>query len=128
MENLTFGSAEHQALYGNVDVRNGKSVISVKGIIEDLKSGLTRLPSAKAYNSTVGCISEKYNINADDIKSLFQHPALKNKKTQVIKVINFILEDDVTDTAEEVAVDNGLEAVEEAVVETTPEANAWMSS
>ena len=69
MEKLTFGSEEHIAKYGKIQVNaEGQSIISVKGILHDLKNGMSRFPNGKTHNPEIGSISEKYNISADDIK------------------------------------------------------------
>ena len=63
-------------------------VITVSQIILDLDSGLGR-PQIK----------EKYSLNADEMKHLFQHPSLKKRRPKrALNKINFTLVDDVTPT------------------------------
>ena len=63
-----------------------KPTISTSGVLEDLKSGLTR-----------DDIKAKYGISNADMKVLFQNPHLKNKKTRKPKELGFILVDDISD-------------------------------
>ena len=74
--------------------------ITVSQILADLKSGLTRDE-----------IGEKYGLNKAQVKAVFSHPKLKNKKTIKQKGAAFILVDDTEAVNEQQAV---LESGEEA--------------
>ncbi len=68
--------------------------LTVSSILDDLNNGLTR-----------DDIRTKYKMSPKDIKELFKHPKLKNKKTKTVYVPGFELEDDtenVTTDAEQV--------------------------
>jgi len=62
-----------------------KIQLTISGLLADLKNGLTR-----------DDIGAKYNLNKTQVKQVFKHPKLKNKKT--IKPVEplFDLVDDTT--------------------------------
>lgn len=65
-----------------------QKTITLSGILEDLDSGLSR-PQIK----------EKYELNGMEIKQLFQHPMLKNRRPKrALTRISFTLVDDVSST------------------------------
>ena len=68
--------------------------ISIKGILDDLTNGLTRTVDGKGYNSELGSIEQKYELSKSDVKEIFKHPLLANKKTKLPR--SFVLVDDVT--------------------------------
>ena len=68
--------------------------ISIKGILDDLTNGLTRTVDGKGYNSELGSIEQKYELSKSDVKEIFKHPLLANKKTKLPRA--FVLVDDVT--------------------------------
>mgnify|MGYP003653336373 CR=1 FL=1 len=70
--------------------------ISIKGLLQDLKKGLTRTKASGGYDSEVGSIEEKYELSAADVKRMFKHPLLANRKTIPVAKEAFILIDDVT--------------------------------
>ena len=77
--------------------------ISIAGLLEDLSNGLTRTNNGKGYNPTLGSIEEKYDLSKTEVKDIFRHPLLANKKTKAPRT--FLLVDDVTsseNTAERV--------------------------
>lgn len=63
--------------------------ITVSGVLNDLKNGLSREE-----------IGAKYGLNKSQVKDLFQHPKLKNKKTIKVKSPAFILEDDTEEVTD----------------------------
>lgn len=74
-----------------VEKQDKPQVITVSQIIIDLDNGLGR-PQIK----------EKYSLNADEIKHLFQHPSLKKRRPKrALNKINFTLVDDVTPEQDE---------------------------
>lgn len=68
--------------------------ISIAGLLEDLSNGLTRTKDGKGYNATLGSIEEKYSLTKAEVKDIFKHPLLANKKTRPPRT--FVLIDDVT--------------------------------
>tara|TARA_R100001463_G_scaffold60026_2_gene112372 strand:+ start:215 stop:571 length:357 start_codon:yes stop_codon:yes gene_type:complete len=68
--------------------------ISIAGLLEDLSNGLTRTKEGKGYNATLGSIEEKYELTKAEVKDIFKHPLLANKKTKAPRT--FLLVDDVT--------------------------------
>ncbi len=68
--------------------------ISIAGLLEDLSNGLTRTKDGKGYNATLGSIEEKYELSKAEVKDIFKHPLLANKKTKAPRT--FLLVDDVT--------------------------------
>jgi len=61
-----------------------QKVITVSSVLEDLDNGLGR-----------PLIKTKYNLTADEIKVLFEHPALKGRRAKrATKKISFVLVDD----------------------------------
>tara|TARA_B110000259_G_C14030841_1_gene406599 strand:+ start:768 stop:1115 length:348 start_codon:yes stop_codon:yes gene_type:complete len=72
--------------------------ISIQALLDDLSNGLTRTVSGKGYDSTLGSIEEKYELTKAEVKDIFQHPLLANKKTKAPK--SFVLVDDVTSNVE----------------------------
>jgi hypothetical protein len=74
--------------------------ISIKGILEDLENGLTRTTTSQGYDEAVGSIETKYELTKAEVKEMFQHELLKNRKTK--KAPSFRLVDDVTPQEEPV--------------------------
>ena len=67
------------------------AVITVSGIISDLDKGIDR-----------DGIAKKYGLNKTEVKTMFQHPALKGKRVKKkaqVKELRFQLVDDVTPQA-----------------------------
>lgn len=61
-----------------------QKVITVSSVLEDLDNGLGR-----------PLIKTKYNLTADELKVLFEHPALKGRRPKrATKKISFVLVDD----------------------------------
>ena len=60
-------------------------VISTSMILEDLENGIDR-----------NGIKEKYNLQAWEIKQMFEHPVLKGKKARKVKKMSFTFVDDTT--------------------------------
>lgn len=90
--------------------QENKPQISVSGVLQDLKDGLTR-----------DGIAEKYGISKAAVKRLFKHPQLKNKKTIKPREEEFILVDDVTETTDQAAPETAEETVAEAQEEVSEE-------
>lgn len=78
--------------------------ITVSSVLQDLKDGLTR-----------EAIAVKYHLPKSEVKNMFQHPLLKNKKTITPKQPRFILIDDVTNQAAAEQVAEQEEAEVEAI-------------
>jgi len=73
---------------------NSKKQISVSEIITLMSAGYTRTSTARGYNPEVGSIQEYYDLPKEQVKLLFEHPALKDVKTTKIVVPMFDLVDD----------------------------------
>tara|TARA_R100000951_G_scaffold116698_1_gene129869 strand:- start:481 stop:849 length:369 start_codon:yes stop_codon:yes gene_type:complete len=91
-----------------------QKTLTLSGIISDLDNGLGR-PQIK----------EKYELTAAEIKQLFQHPMLKNRRPKrALTKISFTLIDDVTSTETpqedptQLRVDTEAERVENNTAET----------
>jgi len=61
---------------------NGNVIVDIKDILEDLVCGLTR-----------DQIGERYGFSKAEVRMLFKHPKLKNKKTRKRTQVNFVLTD-----------------------------------
>ena len=68
--------------------------ISIKEVLDHLSNGVTRTVDSAGYVTEVGSIEEKYDLTKAEIKEMFTHPLLKNKKTKPPK--SFTLIDDLT--------------------------------
>ena len=92
--------------------------IKVSEVLAYLKAGKTRAE-----------IAEIYSLNGVQLKELFKHPKLKNKKTVKEKGVAFTLIDDVEDEVKKPAVESAkveettaqIQPTEEAVSETVAE-------
>ena len=100
----------------NEEATSQKPQIRVSGVLEMLKNGKTR-----------DDIAEHYGITKTAVKSLFQHPELKNKKTIVKKEDPFVLIDDVTISDSPNAPEEPVqeEVLVEESSEGSSEGNAW---
>ena len=58
--------------------------ITTSMIIEDLENGIDRTG-----------IKEKYNLQAWEVKQMFEHPVLKGKKARKVKKMSFNFVDDI---------------------------------
>lgn len=68
---------------------NETKVITVSGVLADLDNGLDR----KA-------IANKYGLTIEEVRAMFQHPALKGKRPKrALKKITFTLVDDTVQTS-----------------------------
>jgi hypothetical protein len=85
----------------NNQENTGKVQLTVSGILEDLENGMTRFKGQKGYSQERGSIEEKYNLSKNDIKTLFEHPKLKGRKTKRVQEVAFVLVDDVTEEGQE---------------------------
>ena len=73
---------EHQVEV--VESTTEQKVITVSSVLEDLENGLGR-----------PLIKTKYNLTVDELKVLFEHPALKGRRPKrATKKISFVLVDD----------------------------------
>lgn len=70
--------------------------ISIKGLIEDINNGLTRLKGDTGYNEKVGSIEEKYGIAKSDVREIFKNSQLVNLRVKPVKEKAYELIDDVT--------------------------------
>jgi len=68
--------------------------ISIKEELEHLGNGVTRTKDGAGYVPELGSIEEKFELNKTEVKDIFTHPLLKNRKTKPPK--SYILIDDVT--------------------------------
>lgn len=68
--------------------------ISIREVLAHLENGVTRVKDAAGYNPEIGSIEEIYDLSVSDVKEMFKHPLLKNKKTRPGR--SFRLVDDVT--------------------------------
>lgn len=86
--------------------------ITVSSVLADLKAGLTRKE-----------IGLKHGLNGVQLKGLFNHPKLKNRKTVKEKGAAFTLVDDVPDVtvSAHTTVPPVIEVVQEQVVEEVVE-------
>lgn len=100
-----------------------KRVINVTEVLELLHNGYTRTPDSAGYDAEIGSIQEYYGITDTEmmtaeaqLRTLFQHPKLKNKKTRKVKkyVLPFNI---VDDTEETVDVETTTEGTTSAVTE-----------
>tara|TARA_Y100000385_G_scaffold115679_1_gene120348 strand:+ start:5104 stop:5451 length:348 start_codon:yes stop_codon:yes gene_type:complete len=57
--------------------------ITISMILEDLDNGVDR-----------NAIKEKYNLQAWEVKQMFEHPALKGKKAKKVRKLSFNFVDD----------------------------------
>jgi hypothetical protein len=57
--------------------------ITVSMILEDLENGIDR-----------NAIKEKYNLQAWEVKQMFEHPSLKGKKAKKVRKLSFNFVDD----------------------------------
>lgn len=91
--------------------------ITVTMILEDLDNGIDR-----------NGIKEKYNLEAWEVKQMFEHPALKGKKAKKIRKLSFNFVDDTTtldpnqtSIPVETAPDVDVHTEASMIVEATPE-------
>lgn len=68
--------------------------ISIREVLNHLDNGVTRVTDSAGYDPAIGSIEEKYGLSKAEVKEMFQHPLLKNKKTKPAR--SFRLIDDVT--------------------------------
>lgn len=69
--------------------------ISIREVLNCLENGVTRTTDSKGYKTEIGSIEEKYTLSKSEVKEMFKHPLLANKKTKPPK--SFILIDDITE-------------------------------
>lgn len=68
--------------------------ISIKEVLTFLENGVTRATDSVGYDPQIGSIEEKYSLTKAEVRDIFQHPLLKNKKTR--QAASYRLIDDVT--------------------------------
>lgn len=72
---------------------NKTKLITVSGVLADLDNGMDRKAIAK-----------KYSLTIEEVRTMFQHPALKGKRPKrALKKITFTLVDDTTPTQDNIA-------------------------
>ena len=64
-------------------------IITTSMILEDLENGIDRTG-----------IKEKYNLQAWEVKQMFEHPVLKGKKARKVKKMSFNFVDDTTEAVD----------------------------
>ena len=91
--------------------------ITVTMILEDLDNGIDR-----------NGIKEKYNLEAWEVKQMFEHPSLKGKKARKVRKLSFNFVDDTTTVdpnqtsiSVETAPDVDVHTEASMIVEATPE-------
>lgn len=70
--------------------------ISIKGLIEDINNGYTRLKGDTGYNEKIGSVEEKYGISKADVREIFKNSQLVNLRVKPVKEKAYELIDDVT--------------------------------
>lgn len=69
--------------------------LKVSEILEDLDNGLTRF---EKDNEGSGSIQKKYNLSFNEVRELFRHPKLINRKTRKVGLgLSFNLVDDTSE-------------------------------
>tara|TARA_R100000908_G_C3734372_1_gene132744 strand:+ start:437 stop:793 length:357 start_codon:yes stop_codon:yes gene_type:complete len=68
--------------------------ISIKAVLQHLENGVTRTTDSKNYNPELRSIEEIYELSKADVREMFKHPLLMNKKTKPPRA--FTLIDDLT--------------------------------
>lgn len=68
--------------------------LTITGLINDLKSGITRCKGDLGYEEEKGSIQEKYNLAKSDVKEIFKHPELMGIKVSKPKKPKYILIND----------------------------------
>jgi len=71
--------------------------IKISDILQCLQEGYTRTKGEKNYDSEIGSIQEKYELNKSQIFELFRHEKLKGRKTIVKKTPAFVILDDTVE-------------------------------
>jgi uncharacterized protein (DUF433 family) len=91
--------------------------ITVTMILEDLDNGIDR-----------NGIKDKYNLEAWEVKQMFEHPSLKGKKARKIRKLSFnFVDDTITENSNqtsipvETAPDVDVHTEASMIVEATPE-------
>lgn len=74
-----------------------KVTLSITALLADLQNGYTRTSSDKNYQGDSKSIEEKYGLTKSQVKEVFQHEKLRNKKTVLPKEETFILVDDTAE-------------------------------
>lgn len=72
--------------------------ISIKEVLNHLENGVTRTTDSKMYNPELRSIEEIYELSKSDVREMFKHPLLMNKKTKPPRA--FMLVDDTQETAQ----------------------------
>lgn len=68
--------------------------ISIKEVLKHLENGVTRTVDSKNYNAELRSLEEIYSLSKGDIRDMFKHPLLMNKKTRPPRAFKLI--DDMT--------------------------------
>lgn len=77
---------------------NERPSVSIKQVLEYLKSGVTRHPDSPGYNPDLKSIEEIYGLSKKDVSAIFKHEKLKGVRTQLVPVSPYILVDDTEET------------------------------
>lgn len=95
---------------------NERPKVSIKQVLEYLKSGVTRHPDSPGYNPDLKSIQEIYGLSKKDVSDMFKHEKLKGVRTQLVPVTPYILVDD-TDEATPTANEDNLVTAPASVLE-----------
>lgn len=68
--------------------------LTISGLINDLRNGITRCEGDLGYDKTKGSIQEKYNLTKSEVKEIFKNPKLAGIKVKIAKEARYILTDD----------------------------------
>lgn len=82
------------------DTREEPIRLTISGLIDDLKNGITRLVGDPGYDPERGSIEEKYGLNKTEVKEIFKHDKLIGLKVRIPKKKRYVLVDDETETVE----------------------------
>ena len=90
---------------------NTRPNVSIKQVLEYLKTGVTRHPDSPGYNPDLKSIQEIYELSKKDVTEIFKHEKLKGVRTQLVPTTPYVLVDDTdTETVATTATTEALEA------------------
>lgn len=75
--------------------------LTISGLMEDLKNGITRCKDDLGYDATRGSIEEKYGLTKAEVKEIFKEPKLVGLKVRIPKEVRYKLIDDVDKASDE---------------------------
>lgn len=71
--------------------------LTISGLIEDLRNGITRCEGDVNYSKERGSIQEKYGLTKAEVKDIFKNPKLAGIKVRNVQNPRYILTDDTED-------------------------------